>query len=150
MLKAGASKIVIGTETLNDLVFVNKSIRFFGENRVIVIIDLKEGKLLSVSIAIRSMEPLTIALELDKIGVTRVIVLDLARVGAECGVDKSMIKNILEGTKLEVFVGGGIRNISDLEELRNIGVSGALVATAINTGKLTPEELKSAGFMPRV
>lgn len=147
VLEAGGSKIVIGTETLNDLAFVNESIKSLGEKRVIVSIDLKKGKLLSVSDAIRSMEPLTLAVELDKIGVTHVIVLDLARVGAESGVDELLLRNILEKTQLEVFVGGGIRHLRDLEELKNTGVSGALVATVLHTGKLTVEELKSAGLM---
>lgn len=147
VLKAGVSKIVVGTETLHDLAFISQSIKSFGEQRVIVSIDLKEGKLLSISDAIRSMEPLALTVELDKMGVTTVIVLDLARVGAESGVDESLMKAILERTQLEVFVGGGIRNIKDLVELRKIGVSGALVATALHTGNLTVEKLKSASFM---
>jgi phosphoribosylformimino-5-aminoimidazole carboxamide ribotide isomerase len=147
IIDVGASKIVIGTETLDDLAFVKESVESFGANYVIVSIDLKEGKLLSVSNVIRSMDPLTLAFELDKIGVTKVIILDLARVGAESGVDKSLMQSILYETQLEVFVGGGIRNIRDLEELKDIGLSGALVATALHTGKLTVEELKSGGFM---
>ncbi len=147
VLKAGVSKIVVGTETLSDLAFVNQSVKSFGEQRVIVSIDLKEGKLLSISDAIRSMKPLALSIELDKIGVTTVIVLDLARVGAESGVDESLMKAILERTQLEVFVGGGIRNIEDLVDLKRIGVSGALVATALHTGNLTVEKLKSASFM---
>ena len=147
VLEAGVSKIVVATETLLDLAFVNQSVKSFGEQRVIVSIDLKEGTLLSLSDAIRSMGPLALAVELDKMGVTTVIVLDLARVGAESGVDESLMKAILERTQLEVFVGGGIRNIEDLVGLRKIGVSGALVATALHAGNLTAEMLKSASFM---
>lgn len=147
MLEAGVSKMVIGTETLNDLTFVNESIKSFGKNRVIVSLDLKEGKLVSVSEAVKSMKPLHLATELQKIGVTSVIVLDLARVGAYRGVDKSMIKDVLDKTRLEVWVGGGIRGINDLEELRDMGVYGALLATALHVGKLTAKELKSFGFI---
>jgi phosphoribosylformimino-5-aminoimidazole carboxamide ribotide isomerase len=58
-----------------------------------------------------------------------------------------MIKKILYTTKLEVLIGGGIRDIQDLRELKKLGVSGALVATALHDGKLKVDELKSAGFM---
>ncbi len=147
VLKAGVSKMVIGTETLNDLAFVNESIKSFGKSRVIVSLDVKEGKLESISDVIRSMNSLSLATRLQNMGVSTVIVLDLARVGAKCGVNKSMIKDVCDRTNLDVWVGGGIRGIKDIEELRNIGVSGALIATALHAGKLTAKKLKSAGFI---
>ncbi len=146
-LEVGVSKIVIGTETLNDLDFLKESVKSFSQNRVVVSLDLKEGKLLSVSETVRLMKPLYFATQLEEMSVTTLIILDLARVGAECGVDKSLIRDILSRTKLEVLVGGGIRGIRDLEELRKLGVSGVLIATALHNGKLTAKELKSAGFI---
>jgi len=144
---AMVSKIVIGTETLNNLDFVSEAIKTFGKSRVIVSLDLKEEKLVGVSEAIRSMKPLHLVTELEKGGVTTIIVLDLARVGTQSGVNKSMIKDILDKTNLDVWVGGGIQGIEDLEDLKSIGVSGALIATALHVGKLTAKELKSAGFI---
>jgi len=147
VLEAGVSKMVIGTETLKDLAFVNESIKSFGKSRVIVSLDLKEGKLVSISESIRSMKPLNLAIDLERTGISTVIVLDLATVGTECGVNKSMIRDVLDKTELEVWVGGGMRGIKDLEELRNMGVSGALIATALHAGKLTAKELISWGFI---
>ncbi len=43
---------------------------------------------------------------------------------------------------MDVFVGGGVRDIKDLVELKNLGVSGVLVATALHSGKISIEELK--------
>ncbi len=143
----GASKIVIGTETLYDLSFVNESIKSFGEGRVIVSLDLKEGKLLSSSEEIRSMNPPHLALELEKIGVATVIILDLARVGTECGVDKSIIGEILDKTELEVLVGGGISGMLEIKELKDMGVFGVLVSTILHNGKLKIEELKATGLL---
>lgn len=147
VLKAEVSKIVIGTETLNDLAFIKESIESFGKNRVIVSLDLKEGRLVSRSELISLIKPHQFAAELEKVGVTTIIVLDLARVGTECGVDKSMIYDIFFGTRLEVIIGGGIRGIQDIDELRKMGVSGVLIATALHNGKLKVKELRSAGFL---
>ena len=69
------------------------------------------------------------------------------RVGTERGTNVEVLKDALKKTKLKVLIGGGIRSIQDLEKLRNLGASGALVATALHNGKLRVNELKSAGFL---
>jgi len=74
-------------------------------------------------------------------------VLDLVRVGTERGVNLRTVMEILERTSVEVITGGGIRRIKDLEELREIGVSAALVATALHKGKIKLEELRLRGFL---
>ncbi len=147
LLKAGVSEIVIGTETLRGLDFVNQAVKSFGENRVVVSIDLKRGEVISVSESIKSINPVSLAQTLKKIGVNQIILLDLDRVGTEHGANVQVLKDIFKKTNVKVLVGGGIRSIQDLKELRNLGAFGALVATALHNGKLKVEELKSAGFL---
>lgn len=147
VLEAGASNIIVGTETLRNLGFVRQAIKCFGKDRVVVSIDLKEGKVMSTSETIRSREPVSLAETLEKTGVTKIIILDLARVGTERGVNLAILQRVLKKTNVKVLTGGGIRGIKDLEELRNMGVFGALIATILHEGKLTAKELKSAGFI---
>ncbi len=147
VLAADVSKVVIGSETLNSLDFVSQAVRAFGEDKVVVSIDQKEGKVLSVSEAIASMDAVSFAQKLRKIGINQILLLDLDRVGTEHGINLTLLRNILETTGVEVLVGGGIRGIQELEELRKLGVSGALVATVLHNGKLEVDELKSAGFL---
>ncbi len=147
VLGTEVTKIVIGTETLGSLDFLNKVVKVFGEDKVIVSIDLKEGKLLSVSEAIRSMDVISFAQKLADIGVNQVILLDLSRVGTEHGINLAVLRNVLEKTGVEVLVGGGIKGIQELEELRKLGVSGALIATILHNGKLKVDELKSNSFL---
>ncbi len=147
VLKMGATEIIIGTETLSSLDFVTEAIKIFGRNRVIVSIDLKGGQLMSIAESIRSMNPFMLARSLEKIGVRRIILLDLDRVGSERGANVEILSKILENTTIKVLVGGGIRNLQDLERLKVLRVSGALVATALHDGKLGVDELKSAAFL---
>lgn len=147
LLKAGVTKIVVGTETLSNLDFVTEAIKIFGRNRVIVSIDQKRGKVMSISDSIKSKNPTPLAQRLEKIGVNQIILLDLDRVGTERGANVEILKEVLEKTKIKVLVGGGIRNLQDLEKLRNLNVSGALVATALHNGKLRVDELESAKFL---
>ena len=147
VLATEVSKIVIGSETLSSLDFLGQAVKAFGEDKVIVSIDLKEGKLLSVSEAIASMDAVFFAQKIGKIGINQIILLDLDRVGTEHGINLALLRSVLEKTGVEVLVGGGIRSIQELEELRKLGVSGALVATILHNGKLEVDELKSAGFL---
>jgi phosphoribosylformimino-5-aminoimidazole carboxamide ribotide isomerase len=147
LLKAGVSRVVIGTETLRGLDFVNQAVKSLGENRVVVSIDLKSGKVMSASENIRSMNPILLAQKLEKIGVSQIILLDLDRVGTEHGANVEVLKGVLKKIKVKVLVGGGIGSLRDLEQLKNLGVSGALVATVLHNGKLKVEELEFAGFL---
>lgn len=147
VLAADVSKVVIGSETLNSLDFLGQAVKAFGEDKVVVSIDLKEGELLSVSEAIASMDAVSFAQKLTRIGVRRIILLDLDRVGTEHGINLALLRSILQKTGVEVLVGGGIKGIQELEKLRKLGVSGALVATILHNGKLEVDELKSAGFL---
>ena len=146
VLKNNISKIVIGSETLKSLDFVSQAVDAFGEDKIVVSIDQKKGKLLSASETIASMDAVSFAKQLVGIGVRQIILLDLDHVGTEHGINLSLIRKILEKTGVDVLVGGGIKSLQDLETLRSIGVSGALVATVLHNGKVTVNQLKSAGF----
>jgi phosphoribosylformimino-5-aminoimidazole carboxamide ribotide isomerase len=147
VLATGVSRIVVGSETLESLDFLGQAVKAFGEDRVVVSIDLKEGKVLSASEAVASMDAVSFAQELGKLGVNQIILLDLTRVGTEQGINRALLRNILEKTGVKVLVGGGIRSLQELEELRKLGVSGALVATILHNGKLKVDELKAANLL---
>jgi phosphoribosylformimino-5-aminoimidazole carboxamide ribotide isomerase len=136
------SKIIIGTETLPNLDFVKEAIESFGSDKVIVSLDLKEGKVLSASESLQSMSPLEFACKLEGVGVGELIVLDLARVGSGEGVDFALLKEILRSLKIKVLVGGGVRDVADLVKLKELGVQGALIATALHSGKITVNEFR--------
>jgi len=147
VVDSNVSKIVIGSETLDRLDFVKQAVEIFGENKVIISIDQKNGKLLSKSSLISSLDVFSFVEKLEGLGITEIILLDLERVGTEYGVDLGFIQNIVENTEIGVFVGGGIRSFEELEQLKRIGVAGALVATGLHDETLSVEQLKSAGFL---
>jgi phosphoribosylformimino-5-aminoimidazole carboxamide ribotide isomerase len=147
LMEMGVSKIVVGSETLRNLNFVSQAVNTFGEDKVVVSIDQKGGKVLSASKAITSVDAISVTQKLASLGAYQVILLDLDRVGTEYGINWSLLRDILELTGVEVLVGGGIRSLQVLQELRKLGVSGALVATILHNGKLTVDELKSKAFL---
>ncbi|RXF74816.1 nickel transporter [Hansschlegelia zhihuaiae] len=72
----------------------------------------------------------------------RVIVMTLARVGAGDGPDFARLADAvaLAGGR-KIYAAGGVRNADDLRRLQDIGVSGALVASALHDGRITASDL---------
>ncbi|MCX8153081.1 MAG: HisA/HisF-related TIM barrel protein [Candidatus Bathyarchaeota archaeon] len=140
LLENNVSKIIFGTETLPSISLVAKAVTLFGKEKVIVSLDLMRNKLLSHVAALT--EPLTLLCNLQDVGVSQVIILDLARVGSGEGVNMGFVKEAIRTFHGEVFVGGGVRGIPDLLKLKNAGVAGVLIATALHSGKISVKELR--------
>ena len=147
LLENGVSKLVIGTETLQSKSFVSEAVRVFGSDRVIVSLDLKADKVLVRPGFDGSANPIFLLREFKEMGVSQIIVLDLTRVGSGEGVNVDFLKKTLETVPMDVYVGGGVRNIADLIELQGLSVSGVLVATALHSGKISVEELRQTGLL---
>ena len=147
LLDSGVSKLIVGTETLQSKNFVASAIRLFGSERVVLSLDLKSDKVLFKLSFDGCKSPICLLQEFKKMGISQVIVLDLARVGSGEGVNLDFLKKVIAGVGVEVYVGGGVRDINDLIDLKKIGVSGALIATALHTGKISIPQLKQEGFL---
>jgi phosphoribosylformimino-5-aminoimidazole carboxamide ribotide isomerase len=146
LLDNGVSKIVIGTETLENEGFVGEAVRIWGNDHIVVSLDLIGDKVL-VKLGFRGRkDPLCLLNEFKRMGVLDFIVLDLARVGSCEGVNLDFLKKALE-ENVNVYVGGGVRDIDDLIWLENLGVSGVLVATALHSGKILVEDLRKNSLL---
>lgn len=76
----------------------------------------------------------------------RVIVMTLGRVGAGEGPDVERVAEVVaKAGARKVYAAGGVRSADDLRALANVGAAGALVASALHDGRLSPEDL--SGFL---
>jgi phosphoribosylformimino-5-aminoimidazole carboxamide ribotide isomerase len=147
LLENGVSKLIVGTETLQKKSFVSDAISLFGTERVVVSLDLKGNKILAKSGFDGYNDPFCLLRQFKEMGVSQIIVLDLLRVGSGEGVNVDFLKKVIAEVGIDVYVGGGVREINDLVELKNLGVSGALVATALHTGKISIDQLKQKNLL---
>lgn len=142
----GTSSVVVGTETMTRIAFVEEAIQSLGNDRIIVSLDLRNGQLLA-KFCFDGVPSLIAVLQgFRKMGVRRFIVLDLARVGSGQGVDIALTCEIVRYVDAEIFVGGGVRGINELLELRDIGVAGVLLATSLHSGKIAVDQIVANGF----
>jgi phosphoribosylformimino-5-aminoimidazole carboxamide ribotide isomerase len=141
LLQAGIEKIIVGTETLTSFGVLKSILEAAGYEHVIVSIDVKNGKILSKSEGISGLSPEKLAKRLELMNIEELIVLDLSRIGKGSGVNVNLIRRVLNSVSIPIITGGGIRNIDDIVLLRNIGVSGALISTALHDLKIKKEDL---------
>jgi phosphoribosylformimino-5-aminoimidazole carboxamide ribotide isomerase len=147
LMDSHVAKVVIGTETLQYVDFVADAVEALGKDRVVVSLDMVDGKVLSkLNDAVRA-QPMVLLHTFQEMGVNQVILLDLARVGSGKGVNMPVLRQALACLSIKVLVGGGVRNIKDLVALKNLGVSGVLLATALHSGKISPDALKREGLL---
>lgn len=148
-LKSHVSKVIIGTETLPSASLVAEAIGLFGSEKVMVSLDLMGDRVISGFELGALKDPVALLREFQEAGVSQIIVLDLARVGSGEGVNVPFLREVLRNIKVDVYVGGGVRDIKDLMELKGVGVFGVLLATALHSGKISPEGLKWAGLLQK-
>jgi phosphoribosylformimino-5-aminoimidazole carboxamide ribotide isomerase len=142
VLRRGASFIVMGTEILPSLSLLEEAVRSLGEERVVFSLDTDEGRLRSPSEEIAKLTPARLAEEATGLGVKRLILLDLSRVGTERGVNLRLVNEVRERVEAELLVGGGVCGVEDVKRLKQAGVNGVLLSTALHKGRIKPEDLE--------
>jgi phosphoribosylformimino-5-aminoimidazole carboxamide ribotide isomerase len=147
VLENRVSKVIIGTETLPRASLIAEAVEFFGSEKVMVSLDMMGDRVISGFELGTLKDPMALLREFQEAGVSQIIVLDLARVGSGEGVNMPFLREGLRNIKADLYVGGGVRDIKDLVELKGVGVFGVLVATALHSGRISLKELKHAGLL---
>lgn len=134
-----ADTLIVGTETASMELIKSAAAVFPG--KINVSIDIKDGKVLTNDQDMRK-EPLAVVRSLNEINIRDIIILNLKNVGTSVGIDSEFLKDIVRISKHNILVGGGIRDMDDIRTLEEIGVSGALVATALHNGNIPIEAVR--------
>jgi phosphoribosylformimino-5-aminoimidazole carboxamide ribotide isomerase len=140
---AGIETIVAGLETLLGPHALEGICRSLGPERVVFSLDLRGEMPLADASDWRAPEPWSIAEHAIAVGASRLLILDLSRVGTHSGPGAIDLCRRLASKypAIELAAGGGIRNLADVHELRQAGVRTALVASALHGGQLRREDL---------
>lgn len=134
--------LILGTETLLSLDTVKYAIGMKTTDKVIVSIDLKEGKILKRYREFISPEA-SLKILYDA-GVRNFIILDLAQVGTLEGPSQKLndLMRYFNRADLSIFLGGGITSIKDIIQLERIGIKGVLIGTAFHKGFIKKKDIQ--------
>ena len=135
-LDAGVERVILGTQAVTDPEFLEAAVCRFGSHAAVGV-DLKEG-----AIAIRGWketvpEPTEqFFARLCALGVRTVICTDVSRDGLLGGTNVALYRELSQRFDLDLIASGGVSSIKDLQQLKQIGLYGAILGKALYTGAL--------------
>jgi phosphoribosylformimino-5-aminoimidazole carboxamide ribotide isomerase len=138
LARAGAARNVVGTESLGPDALTGRFLAAPAPPRVLSV-DLREGRVVSPDPQLAGRDPAAAVPLATALGVRELLVIDLARVGSGSGPPLRAVKQLADALPgVAIYAGGGVRDDDDLRALESAGAAGALVATALHEGRLTP------------
>ncbi len=138
-VESGIDRVILATETLDSLAVVEEVRGKYGL-KIVASVDVRGREIVAQSSELQRPFPELIR-EFEENGASEMILLNLEKVGSSAGPDTELVKRGLRHVDIPVFAGGGVRNVRDLIDLREIGGAGALVATALHSGSISVEDL---------
>lgn len=108
---------------------------------IAVSVDLFGGEVLARDPSLK-IPPLDLICELNPFPIREIILLSLDRVGTSMGLDEVFLRKAADLSDHPVLLGGGVKDESDLDRLEDLGLAGALVATAVHDGKISPDAVR--------
>jgi phosphoribosylformimino-5-aminoimidazole carboxamide ribotide isomerase len=140
-LQAGAARVMVGTAALNAVTGLSLSLlseRY--DDRLVVAVDARDGKVVADGWTTETeLTAGELARQCAASGVRRLLVTSTRRDGSLSGPDVALLGDVLEA-ELPVLAAGGIASLDDLGKLRELGCEGAIVGSAIWSGRFTLAE----------
>ncbi|WP_420386190.1 1-(5-phosphoribosyl)-5-[(5-phosphoribosylamino)methylideneamino]imidazole-4-carboxamide isomerase [Roseivirga sp.] len=147
VLKAGASQITAGSIAAKNPELVSSWLKDYGAEKIILGADVIEEKIAIHGWQEDSGLDLFPFLEsyLNQ-GVRYCICTDVSKDGMLQGPSMELYQKVLKAfPNLKLIASGGVAEYSDLQELEDMGVYGAIVGKAFYEGRITLEQLANFG-----
>ncbi|MCB5014526.1 1-(5-phosphoribosyl)-5-[(5-phosphoribosylamino)methylideneamino]imidazole-4-carboxamide isomerase [Streptococcus mutans] len=143
-LSVGINRVIIGSMAVKHPQFVKEALDKFGSDKIVVGIDAKNGMVATEGwLETSTVDYISLALEMEKMGVRLLIYTDVDRDGTLTGPNfEHYEKLVAHLTSARVIASGGIHALSDLQQLEKIGVAGTIVGKAYYNGNISLKDLR--------
>ena len=138
-LATSAKRVNISTAGLEDIDWIKNVIEKYRE-RVCVGLDVSNGSLIARGSGKVIGDLDHFISVLNEAGCSRIIVTDNSTDGALVGPNFQLLEQVINQSSAEIVASGGVSNLSDLQQLRKMGLAGAIVGKALYVGQFSIEE----------
>jgi cyclase len=134
ILKVGVEKVIINTQAVENPQFIKDAVERHGSSTICVSIDVKKnfwGKYEIFTHAGQkktNLDPVSFAVEMDKIGVGELMINSIDRDGTMKGYDLELIKKVTQVVSMPVIACGGAASVADLGMAVNEAGASAVAA----------------------
>lgn len=135
-LSAGVSRVILGSAALSSPDLVREAVRRFGD-AVAVGVDAR-NRMVSAEgwMADSAVDFITLARQMEEIGVSTLIFTDISRDGTLSGPNLDQLGEISAAVSCNIVASGGITNLEDIRALAGMGLYGAICGKSLYKGTL--------------
>lgn len=148
-LDAGADKVAINSHALEDLKFIERSVRLFGSQAIVGSVVARKNRnsweAFKDNAKTRTFkDAVRWAKELDSSGVGEILISSIDKDGIGLGFDISLIQQIVESVSVPVIADGGAGTLEHIGHLcETVKVDAVCVASMLHYHNCTVQEIKS-------
>lgn len=135
LIAGGADKLVVNTIAKQDRDLVTKAASVFGDQCIIVSIDVHEGEI---------NEAVTRAIEATRDGAGEILLRSIERDGSKKGFDTLMVQTVASAVQVPVIAAGGAGNVSHIKEAFAAGAEAAAVGNMLHFSEHSVTAIKAA------
>lgn len=144
ILCKGIERVILGTSAVKDQEMVKKAVRSFGKS-LAVAIDARDGLVAIEGWAkTSSFTAVGFAKKMEDLGANTIIYTDISRDGMLNGPNLKAMEEMVKNVKIDVIASGGVTSLKDIINLKELGISGAIVGKALYTGDIKLQEAIAA------
>lgn len=140
---AGANQVTIGSVAVENPEMCEEWIKEFGAERLILGADCLDRKVKTSGwLENSNLDVIEFIQSYQEKGIMDVICTDISKDGMLEGPSFELYQEILNQSQVSLIASGGISSIQDLDDLKELRCSGAIIGKALYEGKISLKELQ--------
>ena len=135
-LDLGVSRVILGTLAVQSPEALTKVATEYGSDRVVAGVDAKGDEVVVRGWTEAAGSYIDWARRFEEAGAGHLLYTNVDVEGLEQGIDSLPVKRLTAKTRLPVIAAGGVSSASDVAVLKDAGVSGVVLGSALYSGKI--------------
>jgi phosphoribosylformimino-5-aminoimidazole carboxamide ribotide isomerase len=132
LINIGAKRVILGTSAVKNPDIIEELSSKVGTEKIMVALDAKDGKVVIKGWKEKTeYSPVEIGKILEEKGAGSILFTNVDVEGLLKGVDIRPVRELVEALNIPIIASGGITTYDDLLKLKEIGVDGVVVGSAI-------------------
>jgi len=136
-IKTGVTRIIISTLATKEPESIRNLAKEYGSDRIMAGVDAKGGQIAVHGWQVTAGDYLDWARRFEELGAGSLLYTNVDVEGLQQGVQFKPVKRLIDHVHIPVVVAGGVSARSDIAGLRNAGAFGAVLGSALYSGKIT-------------
>jgi phosphoribosylformimino-5-aminoimidazole carboxamide ribotide isomerase len=139
-LKTGVSRIIISTLATKEPECIRTLAGEYGSERIMAGVDAKGGQIAVQGWQVTAGDYLDWARRFEELGAGSLLYTNVDVEGLQQGVQFKPVRRLIDHVHIPVVVAGGVSARSDIAGLRDAGAFGAVLGSALYSGKITLQD----------